>query len=195
MIVIYVSILIDPSPVCDDSSRIEAIVNEFGTMLLTCLELLSELNLFTPNSTVMNIPVVLLLMLKFLEEWKDLGYEIGWSCEIIRLCDEAGIDLEYAILHTSETIKLQVNLIGTWRKEYRKKQSGCSFAKIEPFNGNGYMYWASKENWQPKQDGLHLVKEFYQPDDPANYGQEEERRKWFRWDWKIEVQLLHLMFL
>ncbi|KAF7946087.1 uncharacterized protein EAE97_005125 [Botrytis byssoidea] len=172
---------------CDDSSRIEAIVNEFGTMLLTSLEMLSEHNLLAANSTVKNIPVILLLLFKFLKEWGELGYEIGWPCEIVRQCDEAGIDLVQAIQHTSEKIKIQEGNLHAWRLQYQRKQNGCTFAQSQPFNGNGYMYWANKQDWQPKQDGLHLIKEFYQPDDLANYGQEdEERRKWFRWDWKME---------
>ncbi|THV48483.1 hypothetical protein BGAL_0245g00060 [Botrytis galanthina] len=172
---------------CDDSSRLEAIVNEFGTMLLTSLEILSEHNLFAPNSTVKNIPVILLLIFKFLKAWEELGYEIGWPCEVVRLCDEAGIDLVQAIQYTSEKINIQEGKVHTWRKEYQKKQTDCLFAQSQPFNGNGYAYWASKQDWQPKQDGLHLVKESYQPDDLANYGQEEDgRRKWFRWDWKME---------
>ncbi|TGO13168.1 hypothetical protein BTUL_0075g00130 [Botrytis tulipae] len=172
---------------CDDSSRIEAIVNEFGTMLLTSLEILSEHNLLAPNSTVRNIPVILLLLFKFLKEWEELGYEIGWPCEVVRLCDKAGIDLVQAIQYTSGKIKIQEGKVHTWREEYQKKQTECLFAQSQPFNGNGYMYWASKQDWQPKQDALHLIKEFYQPDDLANYGQEEEgRRKWFRWDWKME---------
>ncbi|TGO46553.1 hypothetical protein BCON_0318g00030 [Botryotinia convoluta] len=172
---------------CDDSSRIEAIVNEFDTMLLTSLEMLSEHNLFAVNSTVKNIPVILLLIFEFLKEREDLGYEIGWPCEVVRLCDEAGIDLVQARQNTNEKIKIQEGKLHTWRKEYQKKQTGCAFALSQPFNGNRYMYWASKQYWQPKQDGLHLVKEFYQPNDLTNYGQEEEgRRKWFRWDWKME---------
>ncbi|KAF7886140.1 hypothetical protein EAF00_010243 [Botryotinia globosa] len=133
---------------CDDSSRIEAIVNEFGTMLLTSLEMLSEHNLLAANSAVKNIPVILLLLFKFLKEWEELGYEIGWPCEVVRLCDEAGIDLVQAIQYTISAFQ--------WKR---------------------------------------LITEFYQPDDFANYGQEEERkRKWFRWDWKMEYSELQTRY-
>ncbi|KAF7899407.1 hypothetical protein BELL_0097g00110 [Botrytis elliptica] len=180
---------------CDDSSRIEAIVNEFGTMLLTSLEMLSEHNLFAANSTVKNIPVILLLIFRFLKEWEELGYEIGWPCEVIRLCDEAGIDLLQVIQHTSEKIKIQEGKLHAWRLEYQRKQTGCTFAESQPFNGNGYMYWASKQDWQPKQDGLHLFKEFYQPDDPANGREEDGKRNWFRWDWKLEYSEFKTKYL
>ncbi|KAI9649516.1 hypothetical protein NHQ30_002094 [Ciborinia camelliae] len=173
---------------CDDSSRIDAIIDEFGLMILTSLDMLSEHNLLAPDRTIKNIPIILLLMLDFLKRWEELDYETRWPCEVVRLCDEACIDLVQAIQHANKMIEVQEDKIQTWRRDYEKKQTSSDFAKFEPFNGNGYMYWASKKSWTPEQDGLYLVKEFYQPEDPRNYGREEEEtRKWFRWDWKIEA--------
>ncbi|QSZ34341.1 hypothetical protein DSL72_005932 [Monilinia vaccinii-corymbosi] len=170
---------------CNDSLRIRDIVDEFGLMILTSLEMLSEHNLLAPDSRVKNIPIILLLMLNFAKEWEPLGYHIRWPCEVVRLCDEAGIDLAQCIQHTNGMITVKEERIQAWRKDYEKKRTSSDFAKLEPFNGNGYMYWARKKNWQPKHDGQKF-KEFYQPDDPRNYGREEKERDWFRWDWKIE---------
>lgn len=190
---------------CDDSFRIGEIVEEFGLMILTSLEMLSEHNLLAPDSPVKNIPVILLILLAFVLEWEGLGYDIGWPCEVVRVCDEAGIDLAQPIQYANNMIQVKDENIQAWRSEYMKKQTSSGFAKHAPFNGNGYMYWASKEHWMPKHDGPNLYEKLYlsrakrgfspvdylKLSDPMNHGGEneknEERKKWFRWDWKLEV--------
>ncbi|KAM3081166.1 hypothetical protein ACMFMG_005121 [Clarireedia jacksonii] len=143
----------------DDSDTIRAIMNMFGTMILTSFEMLAEHGLFTPDSRIKNIAIISLLWLEFIDQnGEDL--DISWACEVVRLCDEAGFDL-------TESLRGQIDLdkekFETWRKEYGEKKK-CQEAE----DGDGYKYWAGKTKWKPQDDW------------------KDDVRQWYRWDWKVE---------
>ncbi|RAL59597.1 hypothetical protein DID88_006456 [Monilinia fructigena] len=165
------------------ASRIQDVFDMLGTMALTCFKMLSEKSLFVPDSPVKNIAMISLRLLDVLGQFEDLGYEYGWQCEITRLCDEAGIDLIQTIGFTNTELRMvkKENIEG-WRKAYQRKATECNFAQDEPFNGNGYKYWAKKKRWVPFEDGKLLRLPHWQL---GNNEDGKFTRKWFRWDWKI----------
>jgi hypothetical protein len=149
----------------DDSDTIKAIMNIFGTMLFTSFEMLAEHNLFRPDSSIKNITIIPLLWLEFIDQvGEDL--DITWACEVVRLCDETGIDLTESL---RKQVKLDKSKIEAWREEYRKKKD-CE-------EGDGYKYWAEKKDWKPRDDWKVEV---------FDWGTWDVR-KWCRWDWKVEV--------
>jgi hypothetical protein len=152
----------------DDSDTIKAIVNMFGTMVFTSFEMLAEHGLFTPDSSIKNIAIISLLWLEFINQFGG-DLDITWACEVVRLCDEAGIDLTESL---RSQVKLDKAKIETWRQEYGKKKE-CQEAN----GGDGYKYWAEKKDWKPQDDWRVEV---------YSYGT-WDIRKWYRWDWKAEV--------
>ncbi|PQE14944.1 SAP domain-containing isoform 2 protein [Rutstroemia sp. NJR-2017a WRK4] len=150
----------------DDSDTIKAIMNMFGIMLFTSFEMLAEHDLFKPDSSIKNISIIPLLWLEFIDQ--DGGdLDITWGCEVVRLCDEAGIDLTESL---RSQVKLDKTKIEAWREEYRKKKE-CQ-------DGDGYKYWAEKKDWTPKDDWKVQVFDW------GNW----DVRKWYRWDWKLEFK-------
>lgn len=145
-------------------------VTMIGTMVLTALETLSEHRLLKPESEIKNIPIMCLMLLEFLTgDATDL--DCHWGCEVVRLCDDAGIKLE-------ESVRKQVSLskaeVKEFREEYHKKIEGSEYGQGKGGNGNGYERFAKKKDWKPQDDW----------NTQAEYGDE---RLWYRWDWKMEV--------
>ncbi|ESZ90743.1 hypothetical protein SBOR_8877 [Sclerotinia borealis F-4128] len=147
----------------DDSDGLKEIINMMGTMVLTSLKMLSEHNLFIPDSQIKNIPIICLLILEFLNgHASDL--DLSWQSEIVRHCDEADIKLV-------KTVRKQVSIskksLEDWRSNYKEKMEDCEDAE----NEDGYKIWAKQKNWKPEND-YHDTNE----------------RKWYRWDWKLEYK-------
>lgn len=135
-------------------------------MILTSFDALAEHDLFAPDSEVNNIGIISLLLLEFLELWaQDLDCE--WGAEVVRACDEKGIELDKVVRKQVEVAKKDIK---KWRDKYEKKQSGSEFAA-----GNGYKHFAEKKDWTPK-------------DDLDKY----ECRMFYRWDWKLDVSFQYL---
>lgn len=162
-----------------------------GTIVLTCFKALSEKNLLAPNPPVNNIAIISLHLLQILSEFEDIGYEIGWQCEIIRLCDELGIDLTKTVQDTNEKL-VKTDKIENWRTEHRRKETECSFAQNGSFGGNGYKYWAEPKNWHPSRnwdplfdDKIWGLRRNWHP----GSGWGRYTRKWFHWEWRTEVML------
>lgn len=138
-----------------------------GTMILTSFEMLSEHDLFTADSEIMNIPIICLIFLEFFDNTAT-DLDLNCQCENLRLCDEAGIDLTK---HVKKQVQISEKKINEWRAKYKSKKEDFP----EADGGNGYNFWAEKKNWKLEDD----VK--------LNPKWNQLERQWFRWDWKLEV--------
>ncbi|TGO13169.1 hypothetical protein BTUL_0075g00140 [Botrytis tulipae] len=157
----------------DNSDGLREEVNMIGIMVLTSFEMLSEHKLFSVDSEIKNIPIICLIILEFLDSYTtDLFDGSSWQCEIVRLCDQAGIDL-------SKSIRKQVDIdeekLKAWRQEYKEKKENFEGAE----DGDGYKFWAEKSDWRPEDD----LKE----KDPDSRWM-LPTKNWYRWDWKTEYQ-------
>lgn len=160
---------VDRTLVVDDADGIREVCEMVATMLLTSLEVLSEHNLFTTDSEIKNIPIVCLIFLEFFDNTAgDLS--LACQCEILRLCDEVGIDLAK---HVRKQLHIPETKFNEWRDQYKSKKEDFPDAN----DGNGYKFWAEKDDWKPA-DEMKLNPRWNQME-----------RQWFRWDWKLEVQL------
>lgn len=138
-----------------------------GVMVLTSYDVLSEHGLFKSDSDVKNIGIMSLILLEFLkDEASDL--DPNWGCEVVRLCDEAGIELE-------KDVRKQVDVSKEHLKElrdfYMEKKEVSEFGRDDGCDGNGYLGFAKKKNWRSRDD----------------IG--EDGKMWYRWDWSVEVSL------
>jgi hypothetical protein len=109
-----------------------------SVMTLTCFDVLSEHNLLTPDSAIKNIPIMSLLILEFLlsccTDWEDLKC----GCEIVRLCDEAGIKLDE---HVRKQVAVSAKQIRELREEYEEKKEAGGYEKAQ-----------AKEGWKREDD-------------------------------------------
>lgn len=106
-----------------------------GLMILTAYAALSEHSLFKPDSEVKNIGIMSLMMLEFAKgDGQDL--DIGWGCEIVRMCDEAGIDLDKEV---RKQVSFSKKDLKEMRAAYKKKQGS-------------YKEAAEAKSWKPEDD-------------------------------------------
>ncbi|KAF7910073.1 uncharacterized protein EAE98_012216 [Botrytis deweyae] len=157
----------------DNPDGLREEVGMIGIMVLTSFEMLSEHKLFSADSEIKNIPIICLIILEFLDSYTtDLFDGSSWQCEVVRLCDQAGIDL-------SKSIRKQVDIdeekLTAWREEYKEKKENFEGAE----DGDGYKFWAEKSDWRPEDD----MKE-KEPDSRWIF----PTKNWYRWDWKTEYQ-------
>jgi hypothetical protein len=104
-------------------------------MVLTAYAALSEHSLFGPDSEVKNIGIISLMMLEFAQgDGQDL--DIGWGCEIVRMCDEAGIKLD-------KEVRKQVSVSKADLKKMRAAYKGKK---------DGYKKAAEIKGWKPEDD-------------------------------------------
>jgi hypothetical protein len=157
---------IDTMAVNEDGDGTKEIINMLGVMTLTTFEMLSEHDLFKPDSEIKNIPIICLMLLDFVENEAGVC-ECSWGCEIVRACDEAGIKLED---HVRKQVSVSKDMLDRLRGAYMEKKESSEHAADED-EGNGYKTFAKMEGWAPEDD-----------DDDDGYG-----RMWYRWDWALEV--------
>jgi hypothetical protein len=120
-----------------------------GLMVLTAYSALSEHSLFTPDSEVKNIGIMSLMMLEFAQvDGCDL--DIGWGCEIVRMCDEAGIDLDNVVRKQVSVSKKDLKGL---RSAYKEKK-------------DGYKKAAEIKGWKPENDigGKYNEKQWFRWD-------------------------------
>lgn len=106
-----------------------------GLMMLTAYGALSEHSLFGPDSEVKNIGIMSLLMLEF-AQGPGTDLDIGWKCEVVRMCDEAGIDLDKEVRKQVAVSKKDLKEL---RAEYTAKK-------------DGYKTAAENKGWKPEND-------------------------------------------
>lgn len=136
-----------------------------GVMVLTCFDILTEHDLFKPNSEIKNIEILSLILLQFLlGPGEDLYCD--WGCEVVRLCDQAGIKLDD---HVRKQVPISKENLKDQREEYEVKQESSDFGCKQ--GGNAYKTAADIKNWKPEDD--------YRDGD----------KMWLRWDWKLDVSL------
>lgn len=118
-----------------------------GLMVLTAYSALSEHSLFKPDSEVKNIGIISLMMLEFAQgDGQDL--DIDWGCEIVRMCDEAGIDLDKEVRKQVAVSKKDLKGL---RDAYKKKK-------------DGYKSAAETKDWKPANDVDNDEKMWYRWD-------------------------------
>ncbi|KAF7947921.1 hypothetical protein EAE96_008992 [Botrytis aclada] len=152
----------------DDADGLREICEMIATMMLTSFEMLSEHNLFTADSEIKNIPIICLIFLEFFDNTAT-DLDLDCQCEILRLCDEAGIDLTK---HVRKQVHIPEKKFNDWRDKYKSKKEDFT----EADDGNGYKFWAEKKKWKPEHD----VK--------LNPKWNQMERQWFKWDWKLEYK-------
>jgi hypothetical protein len=141
-----------------------------GVMILTTYDIISEHDLFNPDSNIKNIGITSLVFLEFLGgEACDLDCE--WGCEVVRLCDQVGIDLEKEVRKQVSVSKADIKKL---RKSYQEKVKGYNFGDDDEKDEDAYKTFAEKEDWKPGDDW----------EDKGPYGPE---RCWYRWDWALEA--------
>lgn len=154
----------------EDGDGVKEIINMIGVMVLTTYDMLSEHDLLKPESEIKNVGIVSLLMLEFLGEVSDLDCE--WGCEVVRLCGQAGIDLEKGV---RKQVSVSKDRIIELRKEHEEKAKSYLFGDDDEKDEDAYKTFAEKKDWKP-QDDWDEDKNFYGP-----------VRCWYRWDWALEV--------
>jgi hypothetical protein len=136
-----------------------------GVMVLTCFDVLYEHSLFKPDSEIKNLAIISLLLLEFIEgDAIDLDCK-GWGVEIVRLCDEAGIDL---MKELRKQVRVKEKTIDDYRAIHTEKKH--SEFGDEKTDGNGYIVFSKKKGWKREDDILY-------------------DRMWYRWDWALEVRI------
>ena len=106
-----------------------------GLMVLTAYSALSEHSLLKADSEVKNIGIMSLMMLEF-AQGDGCDLDIGWGCEIVRMCDEAGIDLD-------KIIRKQVSVS---KKDLKGARAAYKAKK------DGYKTAAETKGWKPEND-------------------------------------------
>jgi len=153
----------------EDGDSVKAIAVMLGLLVLTSYSALSEHSLFKPDSEIKNIGIMSLIMLEFaLGPAVDLDVE--WDCEIVRVCDEAGIDLDKEL---RKQVDVSKNDLKELRDAYKEKKEASDFPLALGFGGDGYKAYAETPGWKPEDD----------------LGDDDEKL-WYRWDWKLEVSTL-----
>ncbi len=106
-----------------------------GLMALTAFAALSEHSLLKSDSEVKNIGIITLMMLEFAQgSGQDL--DIGWSCELVRMCDEAGIELDKIV---RKQVSVSKKDLKGFRTAYKEKK-------------DGYKEAAETKGWKPEND-------------------------------------------
>jgi hypothetical protein len=119
-----------------------------GFMILTCYDVFSEHSLFKSDSEVKNICIITLMLLDFLDG-KDAGFHCDWGCELARLCDEAGIELDKDV---RKQIHISKDKFATLRDSYNIKKTLTSVEFGDDYNGDRYKAFAMKVDWKPSDD-------------------------------------------
>ncbi|KAG9239266.1 hypothetical protein BJ875DRAFT_479592 [Amylocarpus encephaloides] len=145
---------------------VKGIINMTGVMALTCLDVLLEHDLLKPDSEVKNIPIICLMMIELLEG-VAADFDCGWSCELVRLCDEKGIELE---MHVRKQVSVSEEKVKSLREFYREKKEYSDYDQGEDGEDSGYKAFARKEDWKPEDDVVN------------------DERLWYRWDWQQEYK-------
>ncbi|XMA16277.1 hypothetical protein WAI453_009068 [Rhynchosporium graminicola] len=148
----------------EDGDRVTEIAQIVGTMILTTFDVPKEHDLFKPDSEVVNIGIVSLLMLHLFKQ-KAMDFDCDWAPEVVRLCDEAGIKLDDIV---RKQVALEKKDIKEWRDEYKKKQTESEHAGKND-EGDGYKHFNERKDWTPEDDL-----------------DESKCKMWYRWDWKLE---------
>ena len=166
----------------DDGEGTKEIVEMIGNMVLTSFAILAEHDLLKSNSQIKNISTVSLIFIQFLDG-QAIDLDCKWACEVVRLCDEAGINLE-ASVHKQLTVTKE--RLRDLRETYMAKKQSSEFdMDSEEGVGNGYAAFARKENWTPDDD----IEE--EEDNTYNVGPSFDpmrMKMWYRWDWALEVR-------
>ena len=146
-----------------------------GVMVLTCYDVLAEHSLFGPESEVKDIGVITLILLEFLEG--DAGdIPAAWGCELVRLCDEAGIELDKLV---RKQISVTKESLEELRDYYKEKKTACDLEIADQYDRDGYKAFAMKSNWKPADDMMKGEK--------IGDFKSEPEKMWFRWEWAVDV--------
>lgn len=113
----------------------KAIAAMIGLMVLTSYSALAEHSLFKPDSEIKNLGIISLMLLDF-AKGPGCDLDIEWGCELVRMCDEAGINLDKEVRKQVDVKKKDLKAL---RAKYKKKQ-------------NGYKEAAEKKGWKPADD-------------------------------------------
>ncbi len=98
----------------DDSDGIKEVLNMFGVMYITALEMLHESNLLptSPTTTLPdNIGIMALLLLDFLTT-DCTDFRLPWLHEIVRAADQYGVTLT---IPSPERISITQSQLEKWR--------------------------------------------------------------------------------
>ena len=189
----------------EDGDGVKAIINMLGVMVLTTFEMLSEHDLFKPDSEIKNLPIICLMLLEFVEN-EACDCDINWGCEVVRACDEAGIKLEN---HIRKQVSVSKDTLDTLRELYMEKKLSSEHAAEED-EGNGYKTFARMEGWLPDDDiddgnvGNGNAGDGNVDDGDIDDGDQDKMwcdiddgnhdRMWYRWDWGLEVCSMNMSF-
>jgi hypothetical protein len=143
----------------DDFESMCDIMDIFGTMLLTSLDMLSEHGLLAPDSPLPNIGIMSLLIIEFTQGTAgDFG--VQWAHEVVRALDKTGVEIG-----PRKEVRVSQDCLEELRERYKEKEED----EIED-EKNIYKVHSSIKGWEPE-------------DDFDNSG-----RIWARWNWKKEVR-------
>jgi hypothetical protein len=148
-----------------------------GIMVFTTYDMLSEHDLFKPDSEIKNIGIISLLILEFLQH-EASDFDCNWGREVVRLCDNAGIDLKKLV---RKQISLKKKDIESLRQDVKDNLQGWQAGYDENDHENDmYKYYAEDETWTLKDDF----------DDYVGVYATRPERMWYRYDWQLEVSFL-----
>lgn len=119
----------------EDGDSVKSIAAMIGLMVLTSYSALSEHSLFKSDSEIKNIGILSLMLLDF-AQGPGCDLDIGWGCEVVRMCDEAGIDLDKEV---RKQVSVSKKDLKGMRAQYKKKKGG-------------YKEAAEKMGWKPEDD-------------------------------------------
>jgi hypothetical protein len=114
---------------------VKTIAAMIGLMVLTSYSALAEHSLFKPDSEIKNLGIISLMLLDF-AQGPGCDLDIEWGCEVVRMCDEAGINLDKEVRKQVAVSKKDLKKL---RAKYKKKQ-------------HGYKEAAEKKGWKPEDD-------------------------------------------
>ncbi|KAE9382072.1 hypothetical protein N431DRAFT_322180 [Stipitochalara longipes BDJ] len=146
----------------EDGDSVKEIAAMIGLMVLTAYSALSEHSLLKPDSEIKNIGIISLMMLEFARvDGCDL--DIGWGCEIVRMCDEAGIELDKIVRKQVSVSKMDLKEM---RSAYKEKK-------------DGYKAAAETKSWKPEDDigGKWDEKQWYRWDWKLEYKEFQKNHK------------------
>ncbi|KAF8858321.1 hypothetical protein BDZ45DRAFT_674106 [Acephala macrosclerotiorum] len=149
----------------EDGNGVAEHADMIGTMVLTCIDVLKEHDLFQSGGNIKNIEIICLILLEFaVQSCNDVNTK--WGCEIVHLCDDAGIDLEK---HVRKQVRIRDIDVAKLRDEIEEKREEAPIVG-EIDDGDGYDIYQNMKDWTPDGD----------------IG--EDGRMWYRWDWKLEYK-------
>jgi hypothetical protein len=119
----------------EDGDSIKAVAAMLGLMVLTSYSALSEHSLFKPDSEIKNVGIISLMLLEF-AQGDACDLDIGWGCEIVRMCDEAGINLDK---EARKQVSVSKKDLKGMKAAYKEKK-------------DGYKEAAEKKAWKPEDD-------------------------------------------